>query len=496
MTAETLSLTGASSTCTSWNNLDWRTIESQVYRLQLRITKAIKENRWGKVKALQHLLTRSWFAKLLAVKRVTNNTGSKTPGVDGVIWQTSQDKLQAAKALKQREYRSQPLRRIYIPKKNGKLRPLGIPTMRCRAMQALYLQALEPISETTADKNSFGFRPYRSCADAIEQCFTALAKGTSAEWILEGDIHACFDKISHNWIEKHVPLDKGILHAWMKSGYMEKQMFYPTQEGTPQGGIISPTLANMVLDKMEDRIKISGHSSDKINFVRYADDFIVTGSSKAVLEKKVKPMIDMFLRERGLVLSPEKTKIVHINEGFDFLGFNVRKYHGKLLIKPARNNVLSFLKEIRRLIKENTTTSTEVLIRQLNARIRGWANYYRHVVSKNTFDLVDHRIFEAIWRWTMRRHTGKGKRWLRKKYFRSEGLRHWIFSTKVKDETGDSQYLDLFRASSVAIKRHIKIRAKANPLDIKDRDYFALRRKRNRMNPRDASAELRKLPVF
>lgn len=244
MMATTRSLAGASSTKAARDAIDWHAAKAMVYRLQTRIAKAIKEQRWGKVKALQRLLTHSWSAKLLAVKRVSDNTGSRTPGVDGVIWKTARDKMQAVKALKQRGYKAQALRRIYIPKKNGKQRPLGIPTMGCRAMQALYLLALEPISETTADKNSYGFRAHRSCADAIEQCFNVLAQKHSAAWVLEGNIKACFDKISHAWIESHIPMDKAILHAWLKSGYMEKEVFYPTQEGSPQGGIASPTIAN------------------------------------------------------------------------------------------------------------------------------------------------------------------------------------------------------------------------------------------------------------
>lgn len=323
MTAMTRTSTGASSTMTEWDAFNWQTAQTMVYRLQLRITKAMKENRWGKVKSLQHLLTHSWFAKLLAIKRVTANKGSQTPGVDGAIWKTSKAKIQAAKSLQQRGYKPLPLRRIYIPKKNGKSRPLGIPTMKCRAMQALHLLALEPIAETSGDKNSYGFRPYRSCADAIEQCFSSLCRGICAKWILEGDIKACFDKISHEWIEHHVPMNKTILRAWLKSGYMEKERFHSTHEGTPQGGIISPTLANLTLDGLEQHIKSVGRKTDKINFVRYADDFIVTGNSQEVLENKIKPAIEQFLQERGLELSPEKTKIAHIDEGFDFLGFNI-----------------------------------------------------------------------------------------------------------------------------------------------------------------------------
>ncbi len=240
MTATAISSVGAlPAGLKTWGFINWSRVIKHVYRLQVRIAKAIREGKRGKAKALQHLLTHSHCAKLLATKRVAENSGSKTAGVDGIIWKTSQEKMQAARALKQRGYQPQPLRRVYIPKKNDstQTRPLGIPTMADRAMQALHLLALEPVAETQADKNSYGFRVKRSCADAIEQCFNALAKGTSAQWILEGDIKSCFDKIDHLWLENNILIDRKILRKWLKSGYIEKQAFYPTEEGTPQGGL-------------------------------------------------------------------------------------------------------------------------------------------------------------------------------------------------------------------------------------------------------------------
>ena len=238
----------------TWETLKWQTIEGEVRRLQARIVKAVQEGRWNKAKALQRLLTRSASGKLLAVRRVTENDGKRTPGVDEELWDTSQKKLTAAMSLTVRGYFPQPLRRVYIPKANGKLRPLGIPTMRDRAMQALYLLALDPIAETTADHASYGFRQARSCADAIERCFACLCHGNPV-WILEGDIKGCFDNISHQWLLDRVPLGKSILRRWLKSGYLEKQIFYDTISGTPQGGIISPVLANFALDGLEQRLR-------------------------------------------------------------------------------------------------------------------------------------------------------------------------------------------------------------------------------------------------
>jgi RNA-directed DNA polymerase len=229
-----------------WDAIDWRTIEDEVRRLQTRIVKAVQAGRWNKVKALQHLLTRSANAKLLAVRRVTGNDGRRTPGVDNELWETPQRKLAEAKSLSSRAYRPLPLRRVYIPKSNGKLRPLGIPTIRDRAMQALYLMALAPVAETTADKASYGFRPARGCADAIERCFVSLCHSASA-WILEGDIQGCFDNISHQWLLDHVPLNKTVLQKWLKSGCLENKVLYDTISGTPQGGIMTPPTQSQTL---------------------------------------------------------------------------------------------------------------------------------------------------------------------------------------------------------------------------------------------------------
>jgi RNA-directed DNA polymerase len=294
--------------------IDWQKASQEVRRLQTRSVKAQQEGKRGKVKALQRLLTHSFSGKALAVRRVTENQGKKTAGVDKVIWDTPLKKATAIRELRQRGYHPQPLRRVYIPKKNGKMRPLGIPCMKCRGMQALYLLALDPLAETTADPNSYGFRPQRSTADAIEQCFNVLGKQASPQWILEGDIEACFDRISHEWLYANIPMEKGIRTKWLKAGFIEKNVLKPTEEGTPQGGICSPVQAHLALDGLEkmllERFKNTTRASRKarsmVHLVRYADDFIITGRSKELLEKEVKPLVEQFMRERGLVLSQEK----------------------------------------------------------------------------------------------------------------------------------------------------------------------------------------------
>ena len=357
----------------TWSSVEWKAMGRRVYRLQVRIAKAVREKRFNKAKALQWILVHSFAAKLWSVRRVTSNRGRNTPGVDGVLWRTDKQKYEAARSLRRRGYQPQPLRRTYIPKSNNQRRPLGIPTLGDRAMQALYLLGLEPVSETLADPNSYGFRPKRSGADAMGQCFIVLAKRRSPVWVLDADIKACFDRLSHDWLLEHIPMDKRMLRSWLQAGVIDEQVFYETEQGTPQGGIISPAIANMALDGLEAAVAAAvPRRGANVNMVRYADDFVITGASKEVLEDKVVPAVGSFLAERGLILSEEKTAIVHIDQGFEFLGFHLRKYRGKLLIKRSPKAVRTFIGETRQWIKAHVAMPVVPFLRQLNRRLKGW----------------------------------------------------------------------------------------------------------------------------
>jgi RNA-directed DNA polymerase len=448
-----------------WNSIDWDLQKQIVSRIQARIVKAVKEGLKETVRGLQRLLARSLASKLLAVKRVISNRGKRTPGVDNYLIDTPKKRWETLQRLNLPDYKAKPLKRIYIPKRNGKKRPLGIPVMHDRTEQALDLLGLDPIAETTADVHSYGFRSYRAAWDAIDAVYNALRLSGSAKWILEGDIKGCFDNISHDWLLKNIPMNKRKLVKWLKCGYLERHMYNPTNEGTPQGGIISPTLANMVLDGIQSLLSKRFKKADKVHFIRYADDFIITGATKELLQDHVKPLIEKFLNIRSLTLSEDKTVITHIDDGFDFLGFNIRKYKGKLLIKPAKSSIKRVKFNFKSYLKSHKTEKTETVISELNSLIRGWANYYKHVVSKKVFCYLDHAFWQMTWKWAKRRHPNKSLAWAKKKYFQRIEGRDWRFMEKGNPEP-------LFLLGSIPIRRHIKIKAEVNPYDSKWRDYL------------------------
>ena len=372
------------------------------------------------------------------------NSGKNTPGIDGEIWTTPNRKIQAALELRMRHH-TKPLKRVYIPKSNGKQRPLGIPCMHDRARQALWNMALLPYVEAKSDTHSYGFRPYRGCWDANSQIRTILDKSNSPTWILDADIEKCFDKINHDWLLSNTPMETKVLKSWLKAGYIESSVLFPTEEGTPQSGVISPTLANLTLNGLEKFLKenfkpgygISStgnriRKSTCINIVRYADDFIVTGRSPRQLAR-IKTAIGKFLEPRGLKINDDKTSIRHINEGFDFLGWNFRKYNNTFLCKISKNSISSHRKEIKYLTK--TVHSPELLITKINSKARGWMNYHHccNDIWKN-WNYFNSYIYERLLKWGHRHHSNKTGKWIFNRYWKRHKKR-WTFTVENKDKT-------------------------------------------------------------
>ncbi len=474
-----------------WNNIDWDTVEKSVNRLQTRITKVVLQQKWHLVKRLQYLLTHSFYAKLLAVREVCQNKGKRTAGIDSEKWLTPEAKMTAALSLSDKKYKAKPLRRIYIEKYGKKeKRPLSIPTMYDRGMQALYALALSPVAETTADTVSFGFRRFRSTQDACGQVFNCLSKKNSAQWILEGDIKGCFDNINHEWLLTHIPMEQSILKQFLKSGFVYKRHLNPTKAGTPQGGIVSPILANMTLDGIENAIAAKYYANKagkidkrhcnhkKVNFVRYADDFIVTADSEEVT-KETAELIRLLLKERGLELSEGKTTITHIADGFDFLGWNFRKYNGKFLIKPSKKSVDKITRKISDTIKDRKAWTQENLIDTLNPIITGWSNYHQSVVSSTIFKKLDYMVWNMLWKWAKRRHPNKSNTWIANRYWHNDGTRKWVFSS----ERNKLKYF-----SETKIVRHICLKLDKNPYI--DKEYFDLRR--HKLNFRKTDGKVKK----
>ena len=468
---------------TNWNQVNWEYIRAQVNQLQVRIAKAVKEGRWGKVRALQHLLTHSFYAKLLAVKRVISNKGAKTPGIDGKTWKKPSDYWHGALSLSTYGYRAQPLRRIHIPKSNGKQRPLGIPTIFDRGMQALYALALKPVAETTADSHSYGFREKRSLHDAVKQCFIALATKVAAPSVLDADIKAFFDKISHQWLLDNIPLPQRMLKQWLACGYMEKAEYFETKEGSPQGGIISPILANMTLDGLQGLIQKGPtyKKRNKLNFIRYADDFVVSGVTESLLKDEVLPAIEQFLKPRGLTLSQEKTHVRSIYQGFDFLGFNIRKYNQKLLIKPTPKKVKRFMEEIKVFLKQSKGIPFQALLTRLNRKLRGWGNSNRHVVAKELFGYLDNQIYRWVNRWLRQHHRSKTQAWIKRCYWQRRGGRYNI-GCNYTNKNGELRRIKLFKMLDIPIRYHNKIRSVVNPYDPQYNDYFKQRKLKQARN--------------
>lgn len=477
-TDKTEKLKDNKSLANQWESIDWIQVKKYVNRIQTRIAKATVKGDRNKTKRLQYLLTHSFYAKAYAVKKVTTNKGKNTSGVDKKLLSTPASKMKAVSKLTDKHYSAKPLRRVYISKKDkSKKRPLGIPTMYDRAMQTLYSLSLEPVAEVTGDNISFGFRKGRSAKDACEQIFNVLARNCSPTWILEGDIKGCFDNINHEWLMKNIPMDTMIMKQFLKSGFIYKNELFPTDRGSPQGGAISSLYANMTLDGLESLIqdnyhrnskgKIENHyrAKTKVNLIRYADDFIITAKTKEIAEE-IKDLVSSFLKTRGLILSDEKTNITHIDNGFNFLGWNFRKFKGKLIVKPSKDSIKSIIRKCSNIIlKEGKATSQSEIIRRLNLTIRGWTNYHRHVVSSHTFSYINNTIYLLLQQWAKHRHPNKNSWWRLNKYWHEKNNKRWLFSS------GEYSLINLRR---IEIIRHTKLQISKNPFI--DKDYFERRK--------------------
>jgi len=480
-----------------WNQVNWRKLERRVYKLQKRIFQASNRGDLTAVRRLQKTLMRSWSGRMLAVRRVTqDNQGKKTAGVDGVKSLSPIQRLNLVKNLELKG-KSKPTRRVWIDKPGtDEKRPLGIPTMYDRANQALVKLALEPEWEARFEPNSYGFRPGRSCHDAVGAIFNAIRY--KAKYVLDADIAKCFDRINHRELLKKLntyPTLRRQIKAWLKSGVMDGKTLFPTSEGTPQGGVISPLLANIALHGMEERIMQvadtlptrSGHGKRdnrySLSLIRYADDFVILHEDLTVVQR-CKEVISEWLNGMGLELKPSKTRLAHTlnrvegqDAGFNFLGFNIRQYpvgkyntgcnsHGKplgfkTLIKPSKEKVKVHYDRIAEVIEQHKTATQVALVAHLNPIIKGWTNYYRTAISKETFSMLDMMVYKKLKSWAQRRHSNKSGRWIADKYWRTIGGDNWVFATRQEGETP----LRLLKHDATEIVRHVKVKGDASPYD-------------------------------
>jgi RNA-directed DNA polymerase len=474
-----------------WNAVDWRQVEEDVRRLRQRIFAASQAGDLKKVRNLQKLMLRSRANALLSVRRVTElNAGRATAGVDGKTVTLSRDKAEWASwaQLRSRSWTPKPVRRVYIPKAGGKQRPLGIPVIADRVLQAIAVSALEPEWEARFEPKSYGFRPGRGCHDAIEAIFnTVSGKNPQRRWILDADLAAAFDRIDHGHIIAQIGTfpARELVVKWLKSGVVEKGLLTPTEEGTPQGGVISPVLLNIALHGMEKaagvRYRASGINAGRVMpgspvLVRYADDLVAMCGSREQAEQ-VKQQLAAWLAPRGLRINEDKTRIVFLEEGFDFLGFNIRRYrNGKLLIKPSKAAVRRFRERLTAEMRALRGANAQAVIRRLNPVIRGWASYYRTVVSKKTYVHLDTHMWKLAFSWAKRSHPNKSRRWVVNRHFgafaKSRNDR-WVFGDR-----DSGAYLAKFAWTPIV--RHQVVKGSASPDDPALAEYWAVRRRRRK----------------
>lgn len=488
----------------SWDSINWKNLENHVFKVQQRIFHAERSNQFRRVRDLQRLLLRSKSALLVSIRIVTQlNKGKRTAGIDGYKALTTQERVDLYNKLKDYKFslhNPNPVKRTYIEKKNGKLRPLGIPTIIDRIYQNIVKMALEPQWEAKFEPTSYGFRPKRSTHDAIENIFKKMAQGKNAkkQWVFEGDFKGCFDNLNHEYILKQLgnfPA-KELIAKWLKAGYIDNNTFHTTDKGTPQGGIISPLLSNIALHGMEKEIgieyKLQNSKRDgayyintsPLSMVRYADDFVIMCESKKDAENmytKLQP----YLKDRGLQLEETKTRIVHITDGFDFLGFNIRRYitqqGNKLLIKPSKDSIIKCKTKISDIFNENNGQNVHKLISEINPIIRGYANYWSSAVSKMTYKEIDNYIFIKIRKYLRRLHTNKSGKWKTKRYFKpdihGQSDDKWLLTDPINNN-------QIIKMNWTPIIRHVMIKHNNSPYDKNLKNYYIKRdiREFNRNN--------------
>jgi RNA-directed DNA polymerase len=502
---------------TEWSQIDWREVEVRVFKLQKRIYRASQSGDVTKVHKLQRLLLRSWCAKLLAVRRISqDNQGKNTAGIDGIRSLSPKQRLSLAENLTLTG-KGKSLKRVWIPKPGRKeKRGLGIPTMEDRARQALLKLALEPEWESKFEPNSYGFRPGRSSHDACGAIYVTINQ--KSKWVLDADISKCFDRINHNVLLQKLNTTPTIvrqIRAWLKSGVLDRGDWMPTNEGTPQGGVISPLLANIALHGLEEYIKKWAETwkGDKvknrrsISLIRYADDFVVLHKDKSIIQQ-AKTLIEQWLHGLGLELSESKTRICHTlhdteetKAGFDFLGWNIRQYkvgknHSgrntngnrlgfKTIIKPSDKSIKTHYEKIVSVLDSMRGKSQEVIIDKLNPIIRGWCNYHKTVCSKETFANIDNLVYNKLRRWIKRRHPNKTYKWCEERYFHLTKEKNlegedrdakWVFSNpseKLNSPVAGTH--ELWKHAWTPIERHKKIEGTRSPYD-GDWRYWSKRR--------------------